>query len=127
MNEKKTQPRVKKKKERRGAHWNSRMLDQNWGRLSVTQSIWILAVDPAFALHWIYTTSEEERETVLLPDLWIPPPPSTPHQFCVHQSADLVSACRCCRGYLSHYPPWYILFTPHGEIKCISNWLSNKN
>lgn len=58
-----------------------------------------------------------------------PPLPPTPHQFCVPLSADVASACRyqCCRGYLSHNPPWCIIVTPHGKIKCISNWLSNKN
>ena len=79
--------RMKRKCYRRGAHGNARMLDQNWGRLSITQSIWILAVDPAFASHWIHTPSEEEKETVLLPDLWIstpsPPPPTNSVCLCL--------------------------------------------
>lgn len=42
-------------------------LDQKWERIFITESVQIIAVGLAFALHWVQMASE--RENLRLPDL----------------------------------------------------------
>lgn len=97
------------------------MLDQSWERMFITQGIWVLALDPTFAWHWVQFACEKEK---LVP-LHLPGEPS----HSLHSALQTLSlhSCISAREHISvHNQPCYIPFTPHGEIKCISNWLSNK-
>lgn len=95
------------------------MLDRSWERILITQSIGVLALEPTQP--WVQFVCAKEK--LMLLDL-LSELPDSPHSA-------LQTPCVCsCISTLElisvHNQPCYIPFTPHGEIKCISNWLSNK-
>lgn len=101
---------------RRGNCWNAKCVRSKLGKHIYYQKHTDNSSRLSNALHWTQIASK--KENVMLPDLSGASAPTlcgglqTLHLHCCISAVERISV---------HNQPWHIAFTPHGEIKCISN------